>query len=104
MGEFIKVARMADILPGERLHYDFAEESVIILNVGGTFYCIADVCSHDDGPLGDGEVVGYEITCPRHGARFDVRNGRVLCLPATSPIPSYTVKLVDGDVYVQAPD
>lgn len=102
--EFVKVARVIDILPGERLHYDFAEESVIILNVGGVFYCIADVCSHDDGPLRDGEVEGYEIVCPRHGARFDVRDGRALCLPATSPIPSYTVKLEDGDIYVQSPD
>ncbi len=104
MTEFVKVARVADIPEGERLYYDFEEESIIILNVGGRFYCIADLCSHDDGPLADGELEGHEIECPRHGARFDVRNGRALCLPATTPIPHYAVKIEDGDIYVESPD
>ena len=104
MAEFVKVARVEELPPGERLHYDFEEETVIVLNVNGTFYCIADLCSHDDGPLEDGEVEGFEIECPRHGARFDVRDGRALCLPATRPIPHFAVKIEDGDIYVESPD
>lgn len=104
MGEFVKVGRVADIPPGERRHYEFEEETVIVLNVDGEFYCIADLCSHDDGPLEDGELDGYAIECPRHGARFDVRDGRVLCLPAVRPIPHYDVKVENGDIFVESPD
>jgi len=104
VAEFVKVARVADLPPGEWLFHDFEYETVIVMNVGGEFYCVADLCSHDDGPLEDGELDGFEISCPRHGARFDVRNGRALCLPATKSIPTYIVKIVDGDIYVASPD
>jgi 3-phenylpropionate/trans-cinnamate dioxygenase ferredoxin subunit len=98
------VARVEDILPGERLWVDFEEETVVIFNVGGQFYCIADVCTHDGGPLEDGKLEGYEIECPRHGARFDIRTGAVLSLPAVIPVPAYEVKVEDGYVLVESPD
>lgn len=104
MTEFVKIAPVAEVPPGARFYYDFEEESVIVLNIEGTFYCIADLCSHDDGPLEDGPLEGFEIECPRHGARFDVRNGRALCLPATRPIPHYEVKVEDGFIFVESPD
>ncbi|MBE2202377.1 MAG: non-heme iron oxygenase ferredoxin subunit [Anaerolinea sp.] len=102
MTEYVKVARVEDIPPGTRLFYEFAEETVIIFNIAGHFYCIADLCSHDDGPLEDGDLDGYAVECPRHGARFDVRNGRALCMPATEPIPTYQVEIKDGNLYVAA--
>ncbi|MBK8901221.1 MAG: non-heme iron oxygenase ferredoxin subunit [Anaerolineaceae bacterium] len=101
MTEFIRVARVEDIPPGERIWHDFDYETVIVLNIDGEFYCIADVCSHDDGPLGDGPVEGHSIQCPRHGACFDVRTGAVLALPATAPIPTYQVKVENGDVLIE---
>ena len=104
MTEFVKVAKVQDIPPGGRLWYDFEEESVIVFNVEGQFYCVADLCSHDNGPLEDGELEGYEVECPRHGARFDVRTGKALCLPATSSIPSYKVKVEGDDIYIESPD
>ncbi len=102
MTEYVKVARVEDIPPGTRLFYEFAEETVIIFNIADHFYCIADLCSHDDGPLEDGDLDGYAVECPRHGARFDVRNGRALCMPATEPIPTYQVEIKDGNLYVAA--
>lgn len=104
MTEFVKVARAEDIAPGERLWVEFEEETVIVFNVDGRFYCIADVCTHDGGPLEDGALEGYEVECPRHGARFDVRTGAALTLPAVVPVPSYEVKVEDGDIYVESPD
>lgn len=104
MTEFIKIARVEDIPPGERLWYEFEEETVVVFNIGGIFYCIADLCTHDGGPLEDGELDGCEVECPRHGARFDVRTGKALCLPATSPVPTFAVKVEDGDIYVESPD
>jgi 3-phenylpropionate/trans-cinnamate dioxygenase ferredoxin component len=102
--EFVKIGPAADIPPGQRLWYDFEEESVIIFNVDGTYYCIADLCTHDGGPLEDGELIGCEIECPRHGARFDIRDGRATQMPAITGIPIYAVKVENGDIYVEKPD
>lgn len=104
MTEFVKVAETGDVPPGERFFYDFAEETVIIFNVDGDYYCIADLCTHDEGPLEAGELEGYAVECPRHGAQFDIRDGSVLCFPATEPIPFYEVKVEDGAIYVESPD
>jgi 3-phenylpropionate/trans-cinnamate dioxygenase ferredoxin subunit len=104
MSKFIPVARQEDIPPGSRLHVDLEEESVIILNIEGEYYCIADLCTHDGGPLEDGDVLDHQIECPRHGARFDVRTGAVTRLPATDPIPTYPVRVEDEQVWVEEPE
>lgn len=69
-------------------------------NVGGEFYAIADVCTHDRGPLGEGRLRGSVIECPRHGARFDVRDGSVKALPAVKPLPTYPVVVRDDVIEV----
>jgi 3-phenylpropionate/trans-cinnamate dioxygenase ferredoxin subunit len=74
-----------------------------VFNIGGQLYAIADVCSHDDGPLGDGDLEGMEVVCPRHGARFDVRDGKVTSLPAAIDIPAYPVRVVDGQIEIGLP-
>lgn len=102
--KFVKVARLTDLPPGERLRYEFEEDTVVVFNVEGRVYCIADVCTHDGGPLEDGELSDHEVECPRHGARFDIRTGKALCLPATEPVPTYRVEIRDGDIYVEAPE
>ena len=104
MTEFVRVASIDDIQSGQRLWVEFEEETVIVLNVDGQYYCIADICSHDGGPLEDGELIGCEIECPRHGARFDIRTGKPTALPAVEPIPSYEVRVEDGVVYIESPD
>lgn len=98
------VARVEELLPGSRLHVELEEETVIVLNIDGEYFCIADLCTHDGGPLEDGDILDHQIECPRHGARFDVRTGRVTRLPATDSIPTYPVMIRDGVVYVEAPD
>lgn len=104
MIEFVKVGRVEDIPQGERIWYEFEEDTVVIFNVNGEIYCIADICTHDGGPLGNGDLIDYAVECPRHGARFDVRNGKVLSLPATENVRSYAVKVENGDIYVESPD
>ncbi len=71
--------------------------------MGGQFYAIDDVCTHDGGPLDQGTLEGEVIECPRHGARFDVRSGKVLALPAVRPISAYRLK-VEGDHILVALD
>ena len=104
MTEFVRVASTTEIEPGERRWIEFEEDTVVLFNVGGKYYCIADICSHDGGPLEDGELYGCEIECPRHGARCDIRTGKPTALPAVEPIPSYQVRVEDGWVYVESPD
>ncbi len=67
------------------------DQRILVCHVAGQFYAIGDVCTHDNGPLGEGRLEGYEVECPRHGARFDVRTGHVVCFPAIRPVPTYTV-------------
>ena len=101
MSEFVKVAKVSDFPdPGKRI-VDMEERLVVLLRVQGQFYCIDDVCTHDGGPLGEGQLCGYELACPRHGAKFDIRTGKVLTMPATENTISHEVKVVGEDVYVR---
>lgn len=74
--------------------------SLLLVNVAGQFYAIENICSHDGGELSDGQICGGEITCPRHGARFDLKTGAALCAPAFEDIASYPVRVVDNIVQV----
>lgn len=89
-----------DLPPGERLFIEIGEDPVVVFNIAGDYYAIADVCTHDDGPLGDGEVEDHEIVCPRHGARFDIKTGEVLTLPAVKGVASYPIRIKDNMVEI----
>lgn len=103
MGEeltFIPVVALEELPSGERLFIDLDGVPVVVINLGGEVFAIQDVCSHDDGPLGEGDVDDHHISCPRHGARFDLRTGKALTLPATVDVPTYPVRIVDGTVQI----
>ena len=104
MTEFVKVAKVGDLPPGERMFYDFEDVTVTVFNVDGKFYCIEDVCTHDGGPVGDGNLFEFCIECPRHGALFDIRDGSVVSMPAVVPVPTYEVKVEGDDILVASPD
>jgi 3-phenylpropionate/trans-cinnamate dioxygenase ferredoxin subunit len=70
--------------------------------VDGEFYAIEDVCTHDGGPLDQGELEGEEIECPRHGGRFDVRSGRATMMPAVMPVQTYAVRIDGDDLFVSS--
>jgi 3-phenylpropionate/trans-cinnamate dioxygenase ferredoxin component len=103
MASFVRVARSDEIMPGERAFFEVDGVLVVIVNVGGQYYALEDVCTHDGGPLGEGELDGHQLICPRHGARFDVRSGEALTLPAFEAAPSYEVRVEDGDILVESP-
>jgi 3-phenylpropionate/trans-cinnamate dioxygenase ferredoxin subunit len=77
---------------------------VVVTLIEGEVYCIEDLCTHDGGTLGDGEVDGTCIACPRHGAKFDLRTGNALTMPATEATLSHEIKVEDGKVFVQLAD
>lgn len=93
----------ADLANGERRIIEIDGNAIAIFNIAGAYYAIADVCSHDDGPVAEGDLRDYEIECPRHGARFDVRSGKVLTFPAIVDIPAYPVKIEDGEILLGLP-
>lgn len=102
--EFVEVCAEEELSPGERLFLTVGDHDIVLLNIDEEYYAIADVCSHDDGPLGDGDVEGMEIICPRHGARFDIRSGKVLSLPAIVDIAAYPLRIVDGIINIGIPE
>lgn len=79
-------------------------ERVCVVRSEGKFYAFEDRCTHDDQPLGEGWLDGCEIECPRHGARFDIRTGRVTAPPAYSPLEVYPATVEGGQVFVDIPD
>ena len=92
----IAVAKTNEVPVGEFKPVEVQGKRLLICHTESGFYAVDDTCTHDDGPLADGWLEGNAIECPRHGARFDVTTGKVLCLPAAVPIRSYPVK-VEGD-------
>ena len=92
----VAVAKAREIPVGAFKAVEASGRRLLVCHVESGFYAVDDTCTHDDGPLADGWLEGEAIECPRHGARFDVKTGKVLCLPAAVGITSYPVT-VDGD-------
>jgi ferredoxin-NADP reductase/nitrite reductase/ring-hydroxylating ferredoxin subunit len=93
--DFVKVSETMDIPPSHMIEIQVDGEKICLVNVEGKFYAIGSICTHEGGPLADGTLEGYEIECPWHGSKFDVRTGEVKNPPASEPEPRYEVK-VDG--------
>ena len=98
--DYVAVAKTSDIAPDTVKVFDIDGRAVGVANVAGQFYAFADVCTHDDGPVAEGELDGCAIECPRHGARFDVSTGAVLSMPAVTPLPVYDLKIVGDEIQV----
>lgn len=101
MNGWIRVGTRSDFLPGEYKVVWDGDTSIAVYNIDGALYAVEDTCTHDGGELAGGEVCGFEIECPRHGARFDVRTGEVREAPATEPIASFPVRVEGGVVYTR---
>jgi glycine betaine catabolism B len=94
--DFVKVANAKDIQPSQMKEVEVNGENICVANVEGKFYAIGSICTHEGGPLADGTLEGYEVECPWHNSKFDVRTGEVISPPASEPEPAYEVK-IDGD-------
>jgi 3-phenylpropionate/trans-cinnamate dioxygenase ferredoxin subunit len=101
VAEFVKVARADEIQPGQKQIVEVDGVLVVLVNLDGRYFALEDVCTHDGGPVGDGELSEGQLICPRHGAHFDVRTGAALSLPAIDPVPTFEVRLEDGDILVE---
>ncbi|MBI4248396.1 MAG: non-heme iron oxygenase ferredoxin subunit [Elusimicrobia bacterium] len=104
MSRWIKLASSAQVKAGKVKIFEALGTRIALCNSGGQYFAVQDVCSHDDGPLGEGRLCGQEIECPRHGARFDIRSGAATRMPAVVAIRVFKTKVQDGDVLVELED
>jgi len=101
MSEFIRVCQVSDVPDPGKTVVEVGDRLVGLFQVSGKFWAIDDLCTHDGGPLAEGELVDHVIICPRHGARFDIRTGRALSMPATRATVAHEVKVEGGEVFVR---
>jgi len=104
MPDFLPAAKVADVPDPGKVILAVDERVVVLLHIDGQFFCIDDVCTHDGGPLGEGDLCGHELACPRHGAKFDVRDGAALTMPATESTVVHEVKVEGDSVLVRISD
>lgn len=101
MSDWITVAKVGELAPGDHRVVDVDGAAVVVFNLGGEYYAIEDVCTHDGGQLTGGTVEGDEIVCPRHGARFSIRTGEALSAPAYEPVAKFPVRVESGVIQVR---
>ena len=99
MSQWERVAETGELAEGGRKSVEVDETPALLVCVGGAYFCIEDVCTHDGQPLTDGPVAEGQITCPRHGARFNLQTGNPTCMPATEPIRTFAIEVRDDGIY-----
>jgi len=101
MAEFVKAASVSEIAPGTCRLVVLKGKEIALFNVDGEFFALDNACTHEEGPLAEGEVEGYEVTCPWHGAKFDIRTGEVLQDPAYEAVERHNVRVTGSDIEVE---
>jgi 3-phenylpropionate/trans-cinnamate dioxygenase ferredoxin component len=101
MTEFVPVCKKSELPEMGKLVVEVDDRLVALFHVSGTFWALDDVCTHDGGPLAEGQLEDHTIACPRHGAKFDIRTGRALTMPATRDTVAHEVKVVGDDILIR---
>jgi metal-sulfur cluster biosynthetic enzyme/nitrite reductase/ring-hydroxylating ferredoxin subunit len=101
MANFTPAAKLSELDATDRLLVEVDDRIVALFKVGGEVFCIDDVCTHDGGPLSDGKLENHTIACPRHGAKFDIRTGKALTMPATVDTAAHDVKIEGDSIFVR---
>ncbi|OGQ06403.1 MAG: hypothetical protein A2W61_05135 [Deltaproteobacteria bacterium RIFCSPLOWO2_01_44_7] len=100
MTKEFEVAKVSEIPPGSAKQVEVDGETIAIFNVSGQFYAISDTCTHAQASLSEGEVEDLVVTCPWHGAKFDLKTGKNLCMPAVEPVQAYHLKIEDDAIKI----
>lgn len=101
MSDYVPVAKLSDFAGNRKITTEVDDRYIVLVNLDGKIYCLDDVCTHDGGPLGEGEIDGNCLVCPRHGAKFDIRTGAAVSMPATEATGSHEVKIEGDQIYVR---
>lgn len=98
---YVPVAALSSFPDSGILPVEVDDRFVVLVKVDGHVFCMDDVCTHDGGPLSEGDLENSCLICPRHGAKFDVRTGQALTMPATEPTTTHQVKILDDHIWVK---
>jgi nitrite reductase/ring-hydroxylating ferredoxin subunit len=104
MPDFVKVAQVSEIRPGEMIMVNVGSEQVLLANVEGNIHACEDICSHAYASLSEGDINGAEVECPLHGATFNITTGEALTPPAEDPVKVFAVQIEGDDILVAAPE
>jgi 3-phenylpropionate/trans-cinnamate dioxygenase ferredoxin component len=99
--DFVKAANVKDIQPSQMKEVEINAETICLANIEGKYYAIGNVCTHLGGPLAQGKLEGYEVQCPWHGSRFDIRTGKVARSPAMRSEPTYEIKIQEDNILIK---
>ena len=102
MGEFVKVAGVGDVPPGQGRLVAVGGRCLALFNAAGTFYAVDDTCTHAEASLSEGYLAGTEVECPLHGSQFDLRDGTPKCPPAGQPVRTHRVHVIDGLIHIES--
>ena len=100
MTERVRVSALSELPDGRGVRVDVGGHRIALFRIGDQAYALGDRCSHTEASLAEGEIFDFDVECPRHGSAFDLRTGNPDALPATKPVPVYSVTVEDGDVYL----
>tara|TARA_R110002072_G_scaffold72493_3_gene173225 strand:- start:214 stop:540 length:327 start_codon:yes stop_codon:yes gene_type:complete len=101
---YIVVAKTEALPAKSSLRVELKGHDILLCHIEAGIFAVTNTCSHAEALLHEGKLKGYKILCPLHGAAFDVRDGAALTRPATKPLCSYPVKVVDGDILIALPE
>ncbi len=101
---YVRVGTASDVPAGRAEVFDVEDRKIAVFRLGDGFYAIEDICTHDGGPLAEGEIEEDQVICPRHGARFNIKTGAALTLPAVTPVESYPVRVEGNELFIGLPD
>ncbi len=106
MSDFLSVAKVSEVADPGSLLVEVDERLIVLIHAAGHFYALDDVCTHDGGPLSDGplDAKAGTIACPRHGAKFDIKTGAAVTMPATKPTIAHEVKVEGDQIFVRLND
>jgi nitrite reductase/ring-hydroxylating ferredoxin subunit len=101
MMAFTKVATTEELPPGTAMSVLFNGIKVALFHLDDVYYAIGDICPHRGGPLSEGMILGTEVSCPWHAARFDLKSGAHLCPPAAKDVPAFKVQIVGNEIQLE---
>jgi 3-phenylpropionate/trans-cinnamate dioxygenase ferredoxin subunit len=101
MSDWEQIADANELAPGGRKSVLVDEQPALLVRVGDEYFCIEDTCTHDGQAMTDGPIENCQITCPRHGARFDLRTGKALCMPATEPVITFPLDIREEGIFAR---
>lgn len=101
---FVRLGKVTDIPAGRPETFEIEDRHIAVYRLDDGYHAIEDICTHDGGPLAEGEIEGDVVICPRHGARFSIRTGAALSFPAVTPVERYPVRVEGDDLLVGIPE